>query len=275
MNVQTADKLVQLRKEKGLSQEELAEKLGISRQAVSKWERAEASPDTDNLVTLAKLYGISLDDLLGNEIEQSEEERKYSRSQGNESKKRINIRLKGVHVEDGEDYVHVGWDGIHVHDKKGNNVDVKDGTVKVDDKEYEFDMKRRWYVFPVPFIVTLAYILLGVLGNMWHPYWLIFFIVPIYYSLVSAIEHRQFSRFAYPVLIAGLYLWFGFTAGAWHPNWIMFLTVPLYYMIFPDRHKHCDEDWKSNWLKEKNCGCGDCDECSECGDAGDKDDNND
>ena len=103
MNVQTADKLVQLRKEKGLSQEELAEKLGISRQAVSKWERAEASPDTDNLVTLAKLYGISLDDLLGNEIEQSEEERKYSRSQGNESKKRINIRLKGVHVEDGEE----------------------------------------------------------------------------------------------------------------------------------------------------------------------------
>ncbi|NLC78211.1 MAG: helix-turn-helix transcriptional regulator, partial [Ruminococcaceae bacterium] len=40
MNVATANKLVQLRKEKGFSQEELAEKLGISRQAVSKWERA-------------------------------------------------------------------------------------------------------------------------------------------------------------------------------------------------------------------------------------------
>ena len=48
----------------GLSQEALAEKLGVSRQAVSKWERSESSPDTDNLIALAKLYGVSLDELL-------------------------------------------------------------------------------------------------------------------------------------------------------------------------------------------------------------------
>lgn len=64
MNIEIANRLVQMRKQKGLSQEELAEKLGLSRQAVSKWERAEASPDTDNLICLAKLYCISLDDLL-------------------------------------------------------------------------------------------------------------------------------------------------------------------------------------------------------------------
>ena len=64
MNIEIADRLQKLRKEKGFSQEQLAEELGISRQAVSKWERAEASPDTDNLVELAKLYGISLDELL-------------------------------------------------------------------------------------------------------------------------------------------------------------------------------------------------------------------
>ena len=55
MNIEIANKLLQLRKEKGLSQEALAQELGISRQAVSKWERAEASPDTDNLIELAKL----------------------------------------------------------------------------------------------------------------------------------------------------------------------------------------------------------------------------
>ena len=44
MTVSVADKLVELRKKSGLSQEELAEKLGVSRQAISKWERAEASP---------------------------------------------------------------------------------------------------------------------------------------------------------------------------------------------------------------------------------------
>jgi transcriptional regulator with XRE-family HTH domain len=43
MNIEIANRLVRLRKEKGLSQEELAAKIGISRQAVSKWERAEAS----------------------------------------------------------------------------------------------------------------------------------------------------------------------------------------------------------------------------------------
>ena len=64
MNIEIANRLVELRKKNGLSQEELAEKLGLSRQAVSKWERAEASPDTDNLICLAKLYGVSLDELL-------------------------------------------------------------------------------------------------------------------------------------------------------------------------------------------------------------------
>lgn len=75
MNIKLADRLVALRKENKLSQEALAEKLGLSRQAISKWERAEASPDTDNLIALAALYGISLDELLGNEqIEAKKEE---------------------------------------------------------------------------------------------------------------------------------------------------------------------------------------------------------
>ena len=61
MNIEIANRLQKLRKENGYSQEELADKLGISRQAVSKWERAESSPDTDNLIVLARLYNVSLD----------------------------------------------------------------------------------------------------------------------------------------------------------------------------------------------------------------------
>ena len=64
MNVEVAQRLAELRRAKGYSQEALAHELGLSRQAVSKWERAESAPDTENLIALARLYDMSLDELL-------------------------------------------------------------------------------------------------------------------------------------------------------------------------------------------------------------------
>lgn len=64
MNVEIAQRLAELRRERGFSQESLAEQLGLSRQAVSKWERAESAPDMGNLIALADLYGVTLDELL-------------------------------------------------------------------------------------------------------------------------------------------------------------------------------------------------------------------
>ena len=60
------------RKAAGLTQEALGEKLGVSRQAVSKWETGAADPSTANLLALAKLYGVSPEELLHNA--QSEDE---------------------------------------------------------------------------------------------------------------------------------------------------------------------------------------------------------
>ena len=68
MNIDMAKRLVNRRRAAGLSQEALAEELGVSRQAVSKWERSESSPDTDNLIALAALYDVSLDDLLYQDV---------------------------------------------------------------------------------------------------------------------------------------------------------------------------------------------------------------
>ena len=59
-----ADKIIEERKKNGWSQEELANKLGVSRQAVSKWENGTSDPSTSNLFALAKLYGISVEELL-------------------------------------------------------------------------------------------------------------------------------------------------------------------------------------------------------------------
>ena len=58
-----SEKLYALRRQKGLSQEELAERLGVSRQAVSKWESGSATPDVDRLLALSKFYGVTMDDL--------------------------------------------------------------------------------------------------------------------------------------------------------------------------------------------------------------------
>lgn len=62
-----AEKLKSVRKQAGMSQEQLAEKLGVSRQAVTKWETAAGIPDIENIVAVSALFGISIDDLLSAE----------------------------------------------------------------------------------------------------------------------------------------------------------------------------------------------------------------
>ena len=67
-----ADKIIEERKKNGWSQEELAEKLGVSRQAVSKWESAGSMPDLQRIIQMAELFGVSTDYLLREDIVQEE-----------------------------------------------------------------------------------------------------------------------------------------------------------------------------------------------------------
>lgn len=69
-------KIAEMRKEKGISQEKLAEMLDLSRQAVTKWESGKSNPDTENLLRLAKIFDCSLDDLCGFENETKKTEPK-------------------------------------------------------------------------------------------------------------------------------------------------------------------------------------------------------
>lgn len=64
IQVQIGEKIKQMRKDKGYSQEKLAEALGVSRQAVTKWENDTGIPDIENIISLAKIFGISTDELL-------------------------------------------------------------------------------------------------------------------------------------------------------------------------------------------------------------------
>lgn len=64
-----SEKLLSLRKSRGISQEELAEKLNVSRQAISRWETDGALPDSMNILQLSKLYGVTADYLLNDDYE--------------------------------------------------------------------------------------------------------------------------------------------------------------------------------------------------------------
>ena len=67
------EKLVQLRKSKGWSQEDLADKLNVSRQAISRWENGTALPDAENIRQLSHLYKVSADYLLNDEYESDDD----------------------------------------------------------------------------------------------------------------------------------------------------------------------------------------------------------
>ena len=246
MNIEIANRLVQLRKQKGYSQEELADKLGISRQAVSKWERAEASPDTDNLICLAKLYGVSLDDLL-NSDESIEDIADRTKDQQAEKEKEKEEDPEQTVIDDDGDQIKIKG-GIHIKDKDGDEVHISSGEVYIKDAEsgkiIRKDLKMSKFAKFMSelegslfLVAVVAYILLGSLAGLWAESWCIFFLPELICSIFRAIHKRRFCAFnaAFAALFAFFFvcMWVpGTSANLWHPMWVVFLGIPTYYTIF-------------------------------------------
>ena len=77
MNSNLSVNLAEIRKNNNLTQKALAEKIGVSPQMVSKWERGEKAPDAEQLIALSEIYGISLDELVGGEKKKTKKELLY------------------------------------------------------------------------------------------------------------------------------------------------------------------------------------------------------
>lgn len=187
MDLEIANRLLELRRNRGYSQEELAAKLGVSRQAVSKWERAESAPDTDNLIALARLYDISLDGLLlhtaGGAADQAvsapEEE------------------LPGdSDAQDGDDEAREVFAAARAWDR------AEDAWEREKSKRFEHTKEKLLLlltlvlmaVLPLvchllhlgdvyAIIVVIVYLVLGFLIDYWHPGWLLFLSIPLYYYI--------------------------------------------------------------------------------------------
>ncbi|MGI6270681.1 MAG: helix-turn-helix domain-containing protein [Candidatus Howiella sp.] len=271
MNIETANRLYALRKKSGLSQEALAERIGVSRQAVSKWERAEASPDTDNLVLLAQVYGVSLDEMLGvspiraqspnpageetadgpvtdgqtAEPGAAQEPPPARENTAADDAPRDFVSFRnGIHVHDKEgNKVDINLrDGVHVLDQHGAEVHVGPGGIYVDDGEnpnapsdHLFTRESHKYNglkhFPYVICTVIGFLALGFALDAWYIAWLLFLTIPLFYSLIDAVEKRNPNHFAYPVLVGAVFLFVGLYYGVWHPTWVIFLTIPLYYGI--------------------------------------------
>lgn len=259
MNIETANRLLEYRKANGYSQEELAEKIGVSRQAISKWERSESSPDTDNLIALAKLYGVTIDELLNGSSEpkkaepNTERQAAEDKAEEKETKNRENTNPKtnytnGAHFNDGKNHVNIGWNGIHVENENGDNVHIGTNGIHVDGeaKSHVFTKapKSPWMHALLPTFAVLFYLLVGFTTNRgWAVGWIVFLFIPIIETAVTAIKSKNPSAFAYPVFVTALFLLCGMVFYVWHPTWIVFITIPIYYVL-------CDAYKKTHQSKE-------------------------
>lgn len=215
MDLFTAKKLTALRKHHSLSQEALAEKVGVSRQAISKWERGEASPDTDNLITLSSLYGVSLDDLLGQKSAEeiiSELTEKAKETKTEEKAEEISFSEKEAQTD------------FYSDEKKEEKTEAKTSY---------YELGKKLLRFPYFLVALIAFLIIGFSSGAWHPSWMLFLTIPTYYITAWAFTAKTKKRmllmlpvYLYTVI---LYLLMGFTASLWHPMWIIFLIIPAYY----------------------------------------------
>ena len=225
MNVVLGENLAKYRKKAGYSQEELADKLGVSRQAVSKWERGEASPDTENLIALSRLYGVTLDELVNKEPSESETK---TNEKKDDDRNYVHIGLDGIHVKDDEDEVHIDKCGIHINEGKEK---IKKEFEKEfgGDKFYLAKKVSSSILYP---LVIVTYLLLGFLlknQNGWAIYWTLFFIPEIVNSIIDCIHFKRLKHFNIVFTCCFVYLFLGMLLGIWHPTWIIFIAIPVFY----------------------------------------------
>ena len=244
MDLAMAQRLVDRRKAAGLSQEALAAQLGVSRQAVSKRERSESSPDTDNLIALAALYGVSLDELLYGEAvdstddSQTDDEARNSNAGTKASdeaeasaehadcsdKPLVDISLaRGIHVIDpnkGEE-VHVGWNGIHVaNERKGEEVHVGPDGLYIDTLEDDGHSVHT----NDDGTVTID----GETFSSWK-------------EAHDKLDHhgkhfhtkvgRAWNKFPFPALVALAYLVLGIVYSTWATGLFLVFLIPVYYAL--------------------------------------------
>ena len=248
MDKTIANKLIALRKQNGFSQADLAARLGTDVPTVAGWESADISPDTENLLKIAKLYGISLDRLfeLNSDPVNQRSTISLDKNAGEIYPNAVPEPQKTPEAQYAEPQDMSGYFKYETADESaglpaavnaatpsaGTNDEsisaLSDVIEKIgkDEKFYKNLMK-----FPYPVAAAGAFLIGGGLFGLWHPLWMLFLTIPLYYTTIEAIRKKNANIFCYPVFVTLMYLISGFMFDLWHPGWLTFLTIPLYYWL--------------------------------------------
>lgn len=188
MSIKQGEYLKKLRAESNLSQEQLAERLGLSRQSVSKWEQGISTPDTDNFVKLSEIYNIPVDSLIKGEPVQigNAAENNTTADEGNciyepsvKKKKRgwffISYPVIAVIIYTvlGSFFGVPGW-------AYGWIVLLTIPMFYTGVIAFE---KKNPVIFCYPAVALTVFLLAGFFMKAWHPAWIVFLTIPIYYVI--------------------------------------------------------------------------------------------
>jgi len=142
-----AEKIQILRKQSGMSQEQLAEKITVSRQAVSKWEQGESFPDIDNIVQLSKIFDVSTDYLLKDAASATAVRHAVSNENAPPSR------------------------------EAGFSRDVEAGFSRDSGSSSDYDYAGSGVTY---IVATIIFMLIGFFFNLWHPGWIVYLVATAY-----------------------------------------------------------------------------------------------
>lgn len=263
MDLFTAKKLTALRKYHSLSQEALAEKAGVSRQAVSKWERSEASPDTDNLLTLSRIYSVSVDDILGEKSADELIAELEAKKNGQEASDTAEIPdtkdtatkvyIEEAPVKENITDILINENDIYFSDilsekkvTENETPDILYGEEKKKRRRGRIRIRKtvklpplypslakHLLMFPYFVIAALIFVAFGFFGKLWHPAWLIFLTIPAYYLTAPAFfaptKKKILMRIPVYYFAILLFISLGIIFNLWAYAWFVFLLIPIYY----------------------------------------------
>lgn len=219
MNIKTANRLVELRKSHNMSQEELAEKLNVSRQAVSKWERSESSPDTDNLIQLASIYNMSIDELLN-----GEEAKLVLKEKTIVNEVKLNDKVKVLLEEDKATVIE-------------GDITKNYSISKILSWNDNINKKAKMLTSGFALMIVIAYLILGfALKNGFGTFWFLLILIPAPESIYHAICRKDVRKINIACIITSLYCALGMLINFFHPGWILFLLIPLFYTLANPLH---------------------------------------